>query len=139
MTKTTKEKDLSGISELGRGKTKPSKKLEVFPNHHAERDYIVELYTNEFTCLCPATGQPDFAEIKILYIPHKKIVESKSLKMYFWSFRNEGCFHEHLANVILDDLVSALAPRWMKVEMKFAVRGGIGINIHAEHGQKKES
>ena len=136
MDKKTKESDLTGISELGRGKTKPSKKLEVFPNHHPDRDYVVEFYTDEFTCLCPATGQPDFASINVKYIPNETIVESKSLKMYFWSYRNEGCFHEHLANVILDDLVAVLSPRWIKVEAKFAVRGGIGFTIHAEEGKR---
>jgi 7-cyano-7-deazaguanine reductase len=136
MNNKTQDKDLEGLSDLGKGKTKPSKNLEVFPNHHPNRDYIIELYTDEFTCLCPATGQPDFVSINIKYIPEQKIVESKSLKLYFWSYRNEGCFHEHLANVILDDLIIALDPRWMKVEAKFAARGGIGFIIHAEHQNK---
>ncbi len=128
----TEAKDLDTLSLLG-SKAAPSRKLETFPNHHPERDYVVTLKTSEFTCLCPATGQPDFARITIQYIPDKKIVESKSLKLYFWSFRNEGVFNEHLANVILDDLVQALAPRWCKVTAEFAVRGGIGITVDAEH------
>ncbi len=124
--------DLDSLTLLGR-KAAPSRKLETFPNHHPERDYVVTLKTSEFTCLCPATGQPDFAAITIQYIPDAKIVESKSLKLYFWSFRNEGVFNEHLANVVLDDLVAALAPRWCKVTAEFAVRGGIAITVDAEH------
>jgi 7-cyano-7-deazaguanine reductase len=83
------------------------------------------------------TGQPDFARITIAYIPDKKIVESKSLKLYFWSFRNEGVFHEHLTNIILDDLVAALSPRWCKVTAQFAVRGGIAISVEAEYPGNK--
>jgi len=132
MAKSTKKKDLAGLTLLGKP-AKPSKKLETFPNHHAGRDYVVTLTTEEFTCICPKTGQPDFATIKIEYIPDKKIVESKSLKFYLWSFRDEGVFHEHVANIILDDLVAALKPRWCKVSARFAVRGGIGITIDAEY------
>ncbi len=132
MAKSTKKKDLAGLTLLGKP-AKPSKKLETFPNHHAGRDYVVTLTTEEFTCICPKTGQPDFATIKIEYIPDKKIVESKSLKFYLWSFRDEGVFHEHVANIILDDLVVALKPRWCKVSAQFAVRGGIGITIDAEY------
>jgi 7-cyano-7-deazaguanine reductase len=132
MAKSTKKNDLAGLTLLGKP-AKPSKKLETFPNHHAGRDYVVTLTTEEFTCICPKTGQPDFATIKIEYIPDKKIVESKSLKFYLWSFRDEGVFHEHVANIILDDLVAALKPRWCKVSARFAVRGGIGITIDAEY------
>lgn len=132
MAKSTKKTDLSGLTLLG-NLTKPSKKLETFPNHHPGRDYVVTLQTEEFTCICPKTGQPDFAKIKIEYIPDKKILESKSLKLYLWSYRNEGVFHEHVANIILDDLVAALKPRWCKVSAQFAVRGGIGITIDAEN------
>ncbi len=132
MAKSTKKNDLAGLTLLGKP-AKPSKKLETFPNHHAGRDYVVTLTTEEFTCICPKTGQPDFATIKIEYIPDKKIVESKSLKFYLWSFRDEGVFHEHVANIILDDLVAALKPRWCKVSAQFAVRGGIGITIDAEY------
>ena len=132
MAESTKKTDLAGLTLLGKP-AKPSKKLETFPNHHAGRDYVVTLTTEEFTCICPKTGQPDFATIKIEYIPDKKIVESKSLKFYLWSFRDEGVFHEHVANIILDDLVAALKPRWCKVSARFAVRGGIGITIDAEY------
>jgi 7-cyano-7-deazaguanine reductase len=109
------------------------RKLETFPNHNDKRDYVITLQTEEFTCVCPKTGQPDFAKIKIQYIPDKKIIESKSLKLYLWSFRNEGVFHEHVTNIILDDLVAALQPRWCKVSAEFAARGGIGITVDAEH------
>lgn len=129
----TENKDLDGLTLLGININKPSKTLETFPNKNPERDYTIELVTEEFTCLCPATGQPDFAKITIKYIPDEKIVESKSLKMYLWSFRNEGCFHEHLTNVILSDLVEALDPRWCKVTGDFNARGGISIKIDAEH------
>ena len=131
MSKMTQKSDLDGLTLLG-GEAKPSKKLETFPNHHPEREYIVTLRTEEFTCVCPATGQPDFARLTIQYIPHERIVESKSLKFYLQSFRNEGAFHEHVTNVILDDLVAALAPRWCKVTADFAVRGGIAISVEAE-------
>ena len=113
--------------------TSPSKELIAIPNPHPDRDYDVEFSTDEFTCVCPMTGQPDFAKIKIEYIPDKKIVESKSLKLYLWSFRDEGIFHEHVTNLILDDLVAALKPRWCKVSAQFAVRGGIGITVDAEY------
>jgi 7-cyano-7-deazaguanine reductase len=132
MVKSAKKNDLTGLTLLGK-KARPSKKLEVFPNHNHDRDYTVTLQTEEFTCVCPMTGQPDFAKINIQYIPDKKIVESKSLKLYLWSFRNEGVFHEHVTNVILDDLVAALKPRWCKVSAEFAVRGGIGITVDAEY------
>jgi 7-cyano-7-deazaguanine reductase len=134
----TEESDLTGLTLLGKG-TKPQKKLETFPNHHPERNYIVTLKTDEFTCVCPATGQPDFAKLVIQYIPDKKIVESKSMKLYLWSYRNEGVFHEHVANVILDDLIKALQPRWCKVTAEFNVRGGISISVEAEHGERMRS
>jgi len=128
----TPKKDLSGLTLLGRA-AKPSKKLEAFPNHNPERDYIVTLTTDEFTCICPVTGQPDFAKITIHYIPDKKVVESKSLKLYFWSYRNEGVFHEHVTNTILDDLVKVLSPRWCEVVADFSMRGGIAISVKAEY------
>lgn len=131
MAKMTQKSDLDGLTLLGR-EAEPTKKLETFPNHHPDRDYIVTLRTEEFTCVCPATGQPDFAKLTIQYIPDKKIVESKSLKLYLQSFRNQGAFHEHVTNVILDDLVKVLAPRWCKVTADFAVRGGISITVEAE-------
>ena len=137
--KKTNKKDLKGLSLLGanlKKKAQPKRQLETFPNKSKGRNYVVELATNEFTCLCPATGQPDFANIKISYIPRDRIVESKSLKLYLWSFRNEGCFHEHLTNLILDDLIEALDPVWCRVEGDFNVRGGIGIKVTAETGEK---
>ncbi|MBI4634169.1 MAG: NADPH-dependent 7-cyano-7-deazaguanine reductase QueF [Deltaproteobacteria bacterium] len=118
---------------MGRGKTVPTRKLETFSNHHPNRDYTVTLRTEEFTCVCPATGQPDFARLTIEYIPDRRIVESKSLKRYLWSFRDEGTFHEHVTNIILDDLIKALSPRWCKVTADFAVRGGIAITVDAEY------
>ncbi len=135
MRKMTQESDLKNLTLLGKG-LQPSKALETFPNRHPERNYIVTLRTEEFTCVCPATGQPDFAKVTIQYIPDRKIVESKSLKLYLWSFRNEGVFHEHVTNVLLDDLVKVLKPRWCKVTADFAVRGGIGITVEAEHKKR---
>lgn len=114
-------------------KAAPSKKLEAFPNHTPERFYRVVLDTEEFTCLCPMTGQPDFARIHVEYVPDQKVVESKSLKLYLWSYRNEGAFHEHVINKILDDLVEVLDPHWCFVRGVFNVRGGIGIAVEAEH------
>jgi 7-cyano-7-deazaguanine reductase len=131
----TERDELSGLTLLGQGKTEPRRELETFPNRHPNRDYVVELKTQEFTCVCPMTGQPDFANLTIRYIPDQRIVESKSLKLYLWSFRDEGVFHEHLTNVILDDLVAALDPRWCEVVADFWVRGGIGITVRAEHRQ----
>jgi 7-cyano-7-deazaguanine reductase len=131
MSRMTQKADLDGLTLLGQG-AKPTKRLETFPNHHPERDTIITLRTDEFTCVCPATGQPDFAKLTIQYIPDKKIVESKSLKFYLQTFRNKGAFHEHVTNVILDDLVAALEPRWCKVTADFAVRGGISITVEAE-------
>jgi 7-cyano-7-deazaguanine reductase len=135
MVKGTRKDDLADLTLLGKT-TQPVKKLETFPNHHPGRNYTVTLQTEEFTCVCPMTGQPDYAKIKIQYVPGKRIVESKSLKLYLWSFRNEGVFHEHLTNMILDDLVAALKPRWCKVSAEFAVRGGIGIIVDAEYKPK---
>jgi len=132
MAKLTRRRDLSGLTLL-RGRTRPGKKLETFPNHHPGRNYTVTLRTEEFTCVCPATGQPDFARLAIQYIPDEKILESKSFKLYLWSFRNQGAFHEHVTNVILDDLVRALSPRWCKVTADFSVRGGISITVEAEY------
>jgi len=131
---TTTGSDLEGLTLLGR-EAKPSKKLETFPNHHPGRRYVVTLQTDEFTCVCPATGQPDFASITIQYTPDQKILESKSLKLYLSSYRNEGVFHEHVCNQILDDLVTALDPHWLKVTGAFKVRGGISITVEAEHSK----
>lgn len=115
--------------------TQPSKQLETFDNAVPERDYTIHIETPEFTCLCPMTGQPDFATIKIDYVPDLKCVELKSLKLYFWSFREEGGFHEKLTNQILTDLVAALDPRFIRVTGIFNVRGGVYTNVVAEHRQ----
>jgi len=125
--------ETNNLTLLGQGGTQPSRHLETFPNRHPGRRYVVKLQTDEFTAVCPITGQPDFATITIEYIPNERVVESKSLKLYFWSFRNEGIFHEHVTNVILDDLVAALDPHWCKVVGDFSVRGGISIVVTAEH------
>ncbi|HJL70295.1 MAG TPA: preQ(1) synthase [Anaerolineales bacterium] len=132
MANITENPDLDGLTLLGRD-AQPSRRLETFPNRHPDRDYTIKLRTKEFTCVCPATGQPDFAALTIEYVPVERILESKSLKLYLWSFRNEGIFHEHVANTILDDLVQALEPRWCKVTAAFSTRGGIGITVDAEH------
>ncbi len=105
--------------------TKPSKELERVPNPHPGRDYEIDLAVPEFTCLCPRTGQPDFATIRIHYVPDQWIAELKSLKLYMWSYRDEGAFHEDVTNRILEDLVEALAPRRMEVVGDWNVRGGI--------------
>jgi len=114
--------------------TQPSKTLDTFANPAPLRDYVITCDCPEFTCLCPKTGQPDFANISINYIPDKLCVELKSLKLYFWSYRNEGAFHEAVTNKILDDLVSAIEPRWMEIVARFSVRGGITTAVTATHG-----
>jgi len=123
----------AGLTLLGHEIKQPVRKLEAFPNKTPGRPYMVTLVCPEFTCTCPMTGQPDFATITIRYIPDQKIVESKSLKLYFWSFRNEGHFHEHVTNIILDDLVSTLEPNYCHVTGAFSVRGGISITVDAEY------
>jgi 7-cyano-7-deazaguanine reductase len=135
---TTQPSDLEGLTILGKP-TEPGKKLEAFPNRSPERYYKVTLETNEFTCLCPMTGQPDFANIRIEYTPDQKVVESKSLKLYLWSYREEGAFHEHVVNRICDDLVELLDPHWIKVSGIFNIRGGIGITVEAEHTKTYEA
>lgn len=135
-TKAAKKPDVTeGLTLLGSDVRKPSKQLETFPNLTPGRPYTVTLEFPEFTCVCPMTGQPDFATITIRYIPDERIVESKSLKLYFWSFRDEGHFHEHVINMILDDLVTALDPLYCHVNGAFNVRGGISITVDAEHRQ----
>lgn len=111
----------------------PSKTLETFPNPAPRRDYRIHMEIPEFTCLCPKTGQPDFATLFLDYIADQACLELKSLKLYIWSFRNEGCFHEDVTNRILDDLVNAIQPRFMRLTAKFYVRGGIFTNVVAEH------
>jgi len=110
-----------------------SKKLETFPNPNPERDYEIEFDCPEFTCLCPLTGQPDFAHFKITYVPNEKCVELKSLKLYLWSYRNEGAFHEKVTNGILDDLVAAMKPRLIEVRGEWFVRGGITTFVTVSH------
>ena len=114
----------------------PSKDLQVFANPAPERDYVIRFDVPEFTCLCPLTGQPDFAHFTIEIVPDKLCVELKSLKMYFWSFRNEGAFHEKVTNTIVDDLVRAIAPRFVRLAADWYVRGGIRTYVTAEHRQK---
>lgn len=116
--------------------TKSAKTLETFPNPAAQRDFHIHMEIPEFTCLCPKTGQPDFATLILDYIPEKTCVELKSLKLYIWSFRDQGCFHEEVTNRILDDLVKATQPRFMRLTARFFVRGGIFTNVVAEHRQK---
>ena len=113
--------------------SQPSKDLETFPNPHPERDYRIQIRMPEFTCLCPKTGQPDFAELELAYVPDRLCVELKSLKLYVWSFRDEGAFHEAVTNRILDDLVNAIHPRFMRLTADFNVRGGIYTKVVAEH------
>jgi 7-cyano-7-deazaguanine reductase len=113
--------------------TAPSKILETFPNPQPDRDYTIRMRCPEFTCLCPKTGQPDFAVLNLDYVPAKTCVELKSLKLYIWSFRNEGAFHEAVTNRILDDLVKATEPRFMRLTAEFLVRGGIYTTVVAEH------
>ena len=113
--------------------TRPTKKLETFPNPKQERDYHIAFDCPEFTCLCPMTGQPDFATIVIDYVPDALCVELKSLKLYLWSYRNEGAFHEAVTNAILDDIVAATKPRFARIAARWNVRGGIYTNVVAEH------
>ena len=117
----------------GKPTAQPTKTLETFENPNAQRDIHIHMQIPEFTCLCPKTGQPDFATLYLDYIPDKTCVELKSLKLYIWSFRDEGCFHEAVTNSILDDLVQATDPRFMRLTAKFFVRGGIFTNVVAEH------
>lgn len=117
--------------------TQPSKQLETFASPRPGRPFVVTFETEEFTCLCPMTGQPDFAKLRIAYQPDQLCVESKSLKLYLWSYRNEGAFHEAVTNRILDDLVAALQPQWMRIEGDFLIRGGIRTLVVAEHGTRR--
>ena len=112
---------------------KPSKNIETFDNPKIDRDYTIKITLPEFTCLCPKTGQPDFAKLFLEYVPHKKCAELKSLKMYIWSFRDEGAFHEAVTNQILDDLVNATNPKYMKLKAVFNVRGGVYTTVVCEH------
>ena len=115
--------------------SQPSKELEVFENPQPDKDYTIRIRMPEFTCLCPKTGQPDFATLHLEYVPDKSCIELKSLKMYVWSFRDEGAFHEAVTNRILDDMVVACAPRFMRLTAEFGVRGGIYTTVVAEHSK----
>ena len=115
--------------------SQPTKALETFPNPAADRDFHIHMQIPEFTCLCPKTGQPDVATLILDYIPDQLCIELKSLKLYMWSYRNEGAFHEAVTNRILDDLVAATQPRFMRLTAKFYVRGGVFTNVVAEHRQ----
>jgi len=118
--------------------SKPARTLEAVANPHPDRDYEVAMALPEFTCLCPITGQPDFATIRIRYVPDHHLVELKSLKLYIWSYRDEGAFHEDVTNRILDDLVAAIRPRWAEVTGDFNVRGGIKTEVRAAYGKRPE-
>lgn len=116
--------------------TRPTRNLEVFPNPYPEHDYEISFDCPEFTCVCPRTGQPDFATVRIRYTPDRLCVELKSLKLYLWSYRNEGAFHEKVTNRILDDLVKACRPRGMTIEADFLVRGGIHTIVRASYSKR---
>ena len=118
--------------------TEASRTLEAVPNPHPDRDYEVTMAIPEFTCLCPITGQPDFATIRIRYVPDQHLVELKSLKLYMWSYRDRGAFHEDVTNRILNDLVAAIRPRWAEVTGDFNVRGGIKTDVRAAYGKRPE-
>jgi len=126
----------TGVRTRSPGHTLPNKNLDTFPNPNAQRDFLIHMRVPEFTCLCPLTGQPDFCTLIIDYIPDQTCVELKSLKLYMWSFRNEGVFHEAVTNRILDDLVAATKPRYMRLTAKWYVRGGIFTNVVAEHRKR---
>ena len=116
--------------------TLPSKQLQVFPNPAPGRDYLIRFQLPEFTCLCPLTGQPDFAHFAIDIVADKLCVELKSLKLYFWSYRDEGAFHEKVTNTVLDDIVAATAPRFVRITARWYVRGGIYTDVVVEHRKK---
>jgi 7-cyano-7-deazaguanine reductase len=116
--------------------SRPGKQLDTFANPAPQRDYRIHLHIPEFTCLCPVTGQPDFAELTLDYVPDRRCVELKSLKLYIWSYRDQGAFHEAVTNRIADDLVAALAPRYLRLAARFNVRGGITTRVVAEHRKR---
>jgi 7-cyano-7-deazaguanine reductase len=132
-TRDRKASSRAGGRPAAPGHTRPSRELDVFPNPSPKRDFLVHIEVPEFTCVCPLTGQPDFATIVLDYIPEQHCVELKSLKLYMWSFRDQGAFHEAVTNQILDDLVGVLKPRFARVTAKWYVRGGIFTNVIAEH------
>lgn len=113
--------------------TQPSRSLETFDNPTPGRDYTIRMRMPEFTCLCPKTGQPDFATLHLEYVPEARCIELKSLKLYLWCFRDQGAFHEAVCNAIADDLVAAMTPRFLRLKAEFYVRGGIYTTVIAEH------
>lgn len=134
------KEEMQGVSLLGNQNTKyksdyAPEVLEAFPNKHPENDYFVKFNCPEFTSLCPMTGQPDFATIYISYVPDKKLVESKSLKLYLFSFRNHGDFHEDCVNIIMKDLIKLMEPKYIEVWGKFLPRGGLSIDPYANYGK----
>ena len=134
------EKDLTGVTSLGAAGTKyptdyAPEVLETFPNKHPDNDYFVKFNCPEFTSLCPITGQPDFAAITISYVPDIRMVESKSLKLYLFSFRNHGDFHEDCVNIIMKDLIRLMDPKYIEVWGKFTPRGGISIDPYCNYGR----
>jgi 7-cyano-7-deazaguanine reductase len=124
---------MSPHEPLGTRLNRPATDLETFPNPHPERDYTIRMEIPEFTCLCPRTGQPDFATLLLEYVPGPRCVELKSLKLYIWSFRDRGAFHEAVTNEILGRVAAATAPRFMRLTARFNVRGGICTTVIAEH------
>jgi 7-cyano-7-deazaguanine reductase len=122
------------LTHLGSGPIKPTRQLEAFPNSYPKRDTVITFHCDEFTCLCPITGQPDFATLEISYIPDKLVLESKSLKLYLWTYRDVGIFHENVCNELLDALSAFIKPRWIRVTGHFNVRGGIGIDVAVQSG-----
>ena len=138
--KSRTEKEMGSVSKLGAEQTEykdsySADVLEWFPNKHPQNEYFVKFHCPEFTSLCPITGQPDFATIYISYVPGEKLVESKSLKLYLFGFRNHGDFHEDCVNIIMKDLIKLLAPKYIEVYGHFAPRGGISINPYCNYGQ----
>src|SRR4030095_15711637 len=113
-------------------KAAPSREIELFPNPQPGRDYTIRIRIPEFTCLCPRTGQPDFATLELEYVPEETCVELKSLKLYIWSFRDRGAYHEAVTNEIIDHLARAITPRFMRLTARFNVRGGIYTNVVGE-------
>lgn len=124
---------MSPNEPLGARLNRPATDLETFPNPHPERDYTIRMEIPEFTCLCPKTGQPDFATLVLEYVPGPRCVELKSLKLYIWSFRDRGAFHEAVTNEMLEHVAAATAPRFMRLTARFNVRGGIYTSVIAEH------
>jgi 7-cyano-7-deazaguanine reductase len=136
-TSSVPQDAIAKLTKLGDKPTVgPSTQLDIFPNPAPHRDFVIHMQIPEFTCLCPKTGQPDFATLYLDYIPNKRCVELKSLKLYIWSFRDQGKFHEAVTNEILDHIVAATSPRYARLTAKFWVRGGVFTTIVAEHRTK---